>query len=1019
MAGIRKRIVGVYLAATIPAIPAHFLLPAPWSALALLWLSVLAVAAVAVGVRLHRPRDMRPWVLLGTGVGLFVTGQLAWHLQVSLAAIPPTVPSLSDIFYVAAYPALAIAAVLFIRAHHPRYRLTAAIDALVVGIAGVLILWLVAIEHFIHDASLGIAERAVLIAYPVGDAMLLAAAVYLLLSGRQAKNAFYLLVGALTALLVADVTYAISTASAATTAGADLLSLISFVLFGLTALVPTMRNLTEPSDEPTAPERGRRLVLLGAAIAIVPVFALGQYYMLGHVDMPLVMGAAAVIIVAILLRMHELVAVHERSELRYTSLLANASDAFAIVRPDGRFTYASPASENVLGHRAETVQGRSVLRLVHPRERQTMREALARVATMPWAQSEVEVQVRRGDGEWRWLSIHATNRTDEPMVDGIVLNYRDVTEERESQRRIELQARLLDEVQHAVAVADARGKVTYWNRAAEQMFGWRANEVSGTPLLSLNLMGNEPETMSDIRDTLKSGGRWAGEVELRRRDGSRLTALVGNSALLAPGGRMRGFIAVAADISERKQLEQRLQRQAFSDALTGLANRPLFIDRISHLLVRQPRAKKHGFAVLFLDIDDFKQVNDTMGHSAGDELLVAVAQRLLSALRPGDTAARLGGDEFAVLLEEAGLPEAERVAKRLLAEFTRPLRIAGREYVASTSIGIVVPTPEVTSAEDLLHNADLAMYGAKTTTRGSYAVYEPGMHAAAVRRLEMKSDLQSALEGGRLHLEYQPIFRLGDGAAMGAEALLRWPHDERGQVPASETIALAESAGLIHQLGGWVLDEACRQARKWRDAIGVGSRNPLPFVSINASVKELLDGGYPDRVAASLRRSGLPAGALSIEISETALMQDTEAAISALVRLKALGVRLAIDEFGTGYSSLSYLARFPLDLVKIDRSFVSAESVNHDWAVARSIMDLARSLKLEVVAEGIEQVTEASTMTSLGADYGQGYHLARPTSGDAVQNVLLAGAVLRGTTLRRPASGRARAATAAEARGAS
>jgi diguanylate cyclase (GGDEF)-like protein/PAS domain S-box-containing protein len=1020
MADIRKRIVAVYLAATVPALPAHFLLPAPWSALALLWLSVMAITALAVGVRLHRPRDIRPWALLGTGVGLFLTGQLAWHLQHVLGALPPTVPSFSDVFYVAAYPALAMAAVLFIRAHHPRYRLTAAIDALIVGTAGVLILWLTVIEHFIHDPTLGVAERAVLIAYPVGDAMLLAAAVYLLLSGRQAKNAYYLLVGALAALLVADLTYAVSTANAATTAGAALLSLISFVLFGLTALVPTMRNLTEPSDEPTAPERGRRLILLGAAIFVLPVFALAQYQWFGHVDMPLVVGATIVIVVAVLARMHELVAVHERTELRYASLLANASDAFAIVRSNGRLAYTSPASEHVLGHRAAAIEGRSVLRLVHPRERATLEQALDQVATAPRAQAEVEVQVRRGDGAWRWLAITATNRTDEPMVDGIVLNYRDVTEGRESQRRIELQARLLDEVQHAVAVADARGRVTYWNRAAEQMFGWRAAEVVGTPLLALNITGNETESLAEIRDALRHGGRWAGEFELRRRDGSRLTALVGNSALLAPGGHMKGFIAVAADISERKQLEQRLQRQAFSDALTGLANRPLFIDRIGHLLLRQPHAKKPQFAVLFLDIDDFKQVNDTMGHSAGDELLVAVAQRIVGALRPGDTAARLGGDEFAVLLEDAGQAEAERVARRLLAEFTTPVRIAGREYVASTSVGIVVPTPDsVSNAEDLLRNADLAMYGAKTTTRGSYAVYEPGMHAAAIRRLQMKTDLQHALEGGRLNLEYQPIFRLSDGAAMGAEALLRWPHDERGQVPASETIALAESAGLIHQLGQWVLDEACRQARRWRDAIGVSTRNPLPFVSINASVREILDGGYPDRVAASLRRSGLPAYALSIEISEPALMQDTEAAISALVRLKALGVRLAIDEFGTGYSSLSYLARFPLDLVKIDRSFVSAASGKQDWAVARSILDLARSLKLEVVAEGIEQIEEASKMTSLGADYGQGFHLARPTTGDAVQKVLAAGAVLRGAAAPRRGRNRQPAAEAGDVPGAS
>ncbi len=448
-------------------------------------------------------------------------------------------------------------------------------------------------------------------------------------------------------------------------------------------------------------------------------------------------------------------------------------------------------------------------------------------------------------------------------------------------------------------------------------------------------------------------------------------------------------------------------------------NRPLFLDRVTHLLNRQSRARATPFAVLFLDIDDFKQVNDTMGHGAGDELHVAVAQRLIGALRPGDTASRLGGDEFAVLLEDAGLEDAERVARRLLNDMAVPIRIGEREIVASTSIGIVAPLRDgMASAEDLLRNADLAMYGAKQKARGGYAIYEPGMHAAAIRRLELKADLQHAIETDDLRLEYQPVFRLTDGAAMGAEALLRWTHDQRGHVPASEVIALAESAGLIKPLGQWVLDEACRQARRWRDSIGASARNPLPFVSVNASARELLDPAYPDNVAATLERTGLPPAALTIELTESALMQDTEAAISALVRLKAIGLRLAIDDFGTGYSSLSYLARFPLDILKIDRSFVTHKGAADDWTVARSIMDLARSLKLQVVAEGIEQVREASTMTSLGADYGQGYHLGRATTSDGVQSVLLAGAVLRGSVARRGTRTGVSASEAAGARSA-
>jgi diguanylate cyclase (GGDEF)-like protein/PAS domain S-box-containing protein len=985
-----RRLVLLYLAAGLSGLAGYVLFSEPWSAFSFLALSGLVVIALVVGVRVHAPGSVRPWVLLLAGQAGFLLGDLIWYSEYLPTGEAPAFPSVSDVFYLAGYPALALGVLLFIRARQPRYRLTAALDALAVGVAAVLALWLIAIEPFIYDDTLPILERAVLLAYPVGDALIMSAAAYLLLSGRQAKGAFYLLVASLGLLLAADVVYA-AVGDADETVLADVLWLSSYVLFGLTALVPSMRNLTELSDAPRAPEGRARLLLLGGAMAAVPAFVVLQLTFYEHVDLWLVLIMSAVLGSAVLLRMHELVAVHRRAESRYTSLLANASDAFAIVRVDGTLTYASPASGRVLGYDSEQLAGQSALQFVDPRTMPDAADTLRRISVVPGEQEEMELRVQRGDGEWRWLSIIATNRTDDPIVNGIVLNYRDVTEQHEAQARIKLQARMLDEVQHAVIVTDPAGLVTYWNQAAETLLGWSPTEAIGRALVDLGVTATQTEAADGSLAVVRSGSRWSGEMQLQKRDAGTITALVTNSAVQDPDGHLRGVIAVAVDITERKQLEQRLHQQAFTDALTGLANRTLFLDRIDHLLAGQPRggAARH-FAVLFLDVDDFKTVNDSMGHGAGDELLVGLAHRLTRVLRPTDTAARLGGDEFAVLLEDASIEDAERVARRLLTDMRQPVPVSDREVLMSASIGIAVPAPDGSSlADELLRNADLAMYGAKAKARGTYAVYEPGMHEAAVRRLEMKADLQRAIETNGLRIEYQPIVRLGDGTAVGVEALVRWAHAERGDISATETIALAETAGLIIPLGEWVLHEACRQVRVWRDELAAAGHDSLPFVSVNASAKELLDPDYPQKVADAMARNGLPGQALAIEITESALMHDSQAAITALGRLKRLGVRLAIDDFGTGYSSLRYLARFPLDVLKVDRTFVARRTADEGWAIARSIIDLARSLGLEIVAEGIERSQEATVMASLGADYGQGYFLGRPQRPERVLAALL------------------------------
>jgi diguanylate cyclase (GGDEF)-like protein len=423
-----------------------------------------------------------------------------------------------------------------------------------------------------------------------------------------------------------------------------------------------------------------------------------------------------------------------------------------------------------------------------------------------------------------------------------------------------------------------------------------------------------------------------------------------------------------------------MAHQALHDALTGLPNRLLFGDRLSHALERAERSGSE-VAVLFLDLDRFKTVNDSLGHAAGDDLLCTVAERVATCMRSADTAARLGGDEFAVLLEDlTSSTEAVRVAERIVEALRAPIAVAGREIFVSTSIGIA------TGAGDLLRQADVAMYRAKAEGKGRFAIYEAGMQAEVLERLDIEGALQRAVERGELELHYQPIIALATGTMAGVEALLRWNHPERGLVMPLSFVPLAEETGLIVGIGRFVIREACRQAAAWRAA---GAPAGLS-VNVNLSGRQLEDPGLLDTVAGALRETGLDPGSLVLEITETVLMQDTEATIERLRALRALGVRLAVDDFGTGYSSLRYLNRFPVDVLKMAKPFVDGLGAGAEHsALARAIVDLGANLGMHIVAEGIERPEQLDALRALGCGYGQGYHFSRPlAAGELTPQVL-------------------------------
>jgi diguanylate cyclase (GGDEF)-like protein len=429
------------------------------------------------------------------------------------------------------------------------------------------------------------------------------------------------------------------------------------------------------------------------------------------------------------------------------------------------------------------------------------------------------------------------------------------------------------------------------------------------------------------------------------------------------------------DITEQKTLEEQLRRQAFHDDLTGLPNRALFTDRLEHAIAFLGRHSA-PIAVLFIDLDDFKTVNDSLGHEAGDRLLVEAGKRIERCVRSVDTVARLGGDEFAVLLEDVDPDAPADVASRILAALREPVRVHRRQLTIGASIGIATAHSPKQRVSDLLRNADLAMYSAKDHGKGRFEVFRPKLQRAATTRLRLKADLERALDDGQFKLRYQPLIDLARGEVVGMEALLRWHHPARGEVLPGEFITLAEESGLILTLGRWVLHEACRQATVWQ-ADGL-TTEPIGM-SVNVSARQLEDPALANDVSAALEESGLDPELLTLEITESVLMHDTELTQQSLHRLKALGVRLVIDDFGTGYSSLSYLRRFPIDGIKIDRSFIDAIDTDREEAdLVGSIITLSHRLKLETVAEGVERWSQLARLRSLGANVGQGYYMAVP-----------------------------------------
>lgn len=624
------------------------------------------------------------------------------------------------------------------------------------------------------------------------------------------------------------------------------------------------------------------------------------------------------------------------------------------------------------------------LALVHPDDRAAVDEAYVSSLSdkRPYA---IDHRLQFSDGRVKWAHERCVTYYD---ADGrptrSIGTVQDISANRLAEEQLRLAASVFDDSLNGIVVTDDQARILKINPAFSKILGYSCDEAIGRKTSLFKSGRHDREFYRTLWATLRQEGQWQGEIWDRRKDGRSIPLWQSITCVRDKKGRITHFVGVFFDLSEQKRSADHIRHLAYYDSLTELPNRQLFGERCERALQRA-RSKGRSLVLLFLDLDRFKYVNDSLGHPAGDALLRAVAQRLKDCLRHNDTVARLGGDEFIVLLEDIESRRAiELTAQRILAAFNRPFLVHGHKLDIRTSIGVSCYPGDGEDATTLIKNADLAMYQAKESGRGDFRFYEAHLTTHARERLFLEGELRKALQREDLQVHYQPQFAVSDGRLVGAEALLRWRHEERGWIPANKFIPIAEDAGLIVPIGEWVLRAACRQAKAWLTA-GLKA----PRMAVNLSGVQIERSDILATVKAALSESGLPPECLELEITETFLMRQTPRNIQIMEDMRALGVSLAIDDFGTGQSSLRYLNRLPVDKLKIDRSFIrDIPDDPNEMAITRAILALGHSLKLKVLAEGVETPEQAAFLKELGCDEVQGYYFGRPIEAAGLQALL-------------------------------
>ena len=1004
--------------------------------------------AMVLAVRLWKPAVRWPWYLFALGTVLFVAGDVITYNYERFFHTELPFPSIGDVSYLAVYPALIAGLLWLVRRRNPGRDRESFIDSLIVAIGIGVISWVFLMSPVAADAQSTLIEKLVSMAYPFMDLMLVTVVIRLAVGAGRRPPAFYLLAGAAVCLLLTDSVYTFISIKGIVYNQSGLLEAgwgVFYLLWGAAALHPSMHTLSDRAPDPEVRLTRTRLIVLGVASLTAQFVRVVQLIRNEQSDLWVITSATVTLFILVVVRMSGLVRKLEDTTSREKALRAAGASLVTATNRESIYTAAIEAARTLAGPESgvrvliapeaeeegeDVVAGYGVVaasggleHVVGARieESALPLDALSQLHTYESTRATIESPQLVEDlgmpegtsyliasplfmmDELRGVIVVAgagtlgkANRDGLQALSSQVALALESAAVTEQLLRRQSEARFSSLVQNStdvIMVVDADSTIRFMSPSVERVLGYTGIELEGTKLTERI----HPDDKANVLLFLTAGARdndshpALTEFRMRHRDDFWLHVETLRTNLLHDEN-VKGIVLNTRDVSERKAFEEQLAHQAFHDSVTGLANRALFKDRVEHALERQSRADK-PVSVLFMDLDDFKTINDSLGHAAGDRLLGEVGDRLKNCLRTADTAARLGGDEFAILLEDGGDGvEAAEVAGRILASLDGPFHLETKDVFVRASIGIASAEhtqkigPE--GAEELLRNADVAMYMAKEAGKGRYQVFEPAMHDTALKRLELKADLQRAVDNEEFILHYQPVIELQSGAVEGFEALLRWNHPTRGMVPPLDFIPLAEETGLIVPIGRWVLQEATIQAKDLQDRYPT---TPPLSMAVNLSARQLQRPELVGEVSDILVRTQLDPDSLVLEITESVMMEDMELSIQRLAELKKLGVRLAVDDFGTGYSSLNYIRRFPVDILKVDKSFV--DGVNEggeESALTAAIIELAGILKLRPVAEGIERADQLERLLDLKCDLGQGFYFAKPLPLAGVDELLTA-----------------------------
>jgi diguanylate cyclase (GGDEF)-like protein/PAS domain S-box-containing protein len=1048
--GIRltsRSVLAVYAAWMALLVAAHYALAGHRTATSAL-IGVSGAAAMVAGVMLNRPARRTPWFLLAAANLTGTVGAVAASVYLTVAHAPLPFPSFADAIFLMAYPLYVAGLAMFVRARSTGRDARSLIDALIVVVGLIVLAWVFLIMPDATAAAMSWPQRVVSVAYPVGDLLVLVTLARLLTPGTARGPSTMLFAFGTVCGVASDVAYHLVVAAGhRPTVLFSLGYLVSAIAWGAAALHPSMVELTRAVRQRVPDAAPGSVTVLMLASLLPPAYLLYHSFEEHDGVEAVVAVGCGVLYLLMLSRLWDMAATNRRSLIRERTLrVASAALASAGSVEEVAAAVGEAAGDLIPGG----PPGRAAILSV--RDGDYLREidpTGAAGAARPPDPAGRWLKLARGRAS-RFVSVRDIGAArpgrapsapgapvpagpegallcpltlkDRPAGDPFIGMIRffggrrqlgdltavleilagqaalaverlALTEQVARQRGQALFRTLVQDASDVILIVDDDRRIRYATPSAADIFG--AVTVEGALLADLVAAGarDDVDRVLDLMLALSAGALSRGAspgylLKIERLDG-RMVVLEVRWSDLRHDLTVGGLVLTLRDVTEQYELEEELKYRAFHDSLTGLPNRSLFAREAADALATA-RAVGRTAGVLLVDLDDFKVVNDTMGHGVGDELLVEVAARLAASVRPTDTAARLGGDEFALLIDDAASPEdVDAFAERIVAAFTEPFTLSEAKVLATATVGVST-SEDSGDVDELLRHADLALYAAKAAGKRRWRHYEPVLTSGMLRRREIQVALEDAVKTSAFTLVYQPIVALASGEIAGFESLIRWPHPRWGMMLPGQFISLAEETGLIVPLGSWVLRQALSDMVRWRRDLpppGAGSAEAeagWPHVSVNVSARQFRDPGFVEGIRRALHASALPPSAVLLELTESLVLGGNEQIRADLNELKEIGVRLAIDDFGTGYSSLSYLLDLPIDVLKVDKTFVTGiASSGRRHALVEGIVRLARTLEVEVIAEGIETETERELLAGMGCQFGQGYLLSVPVDADS------------------------------------